>query len=562
MKKSKFIFLVIVFFSYLHDSNVFAQDSYFTNFPWTKLINVDEELLSEYENVFLANKKELIFDSKLYEQFEGQGGFSFSLNDSKELELHININTIKAMSLKVGNIVSLNSIGSFEDVVLGSIKGEKFEYTFSISGNHLYVLGYGELDNIRESFNNLKTQTKSINYPWTNLADVSQDIIDKYSLVFKEYMNQLLFDDENFEKYGGKGGFTVSKNAFDSLDVNININTLLPVRLKNGVINSLNEIGKFKDTYLGNISGEDYNYTFSIVDNNLVLTGAGEVNNLEVSLSQNKTFDNNNTLSYFVNYPWTKFVSVNNETLLQYDNVFAEYGQQLIFDPIIFQNYGGQGGVSLSKNAYGQLVIDIKLDLLEPNVLRSGQILSLGNLGVFSDVELVDIVGDGYSYQLSIKDNFLFIEGSGSVNKLNLVVNEKLKYLQDLNYPWTRLVNVDSQLKANYEDVFEKNKLQLLFDDESFEKYGANGGLTFTRDSDNNIVLTANINTSFPISLVEGNVLSLDSFGSFDDVELGRISDEDYEYKFSIRNNFFYVEGEGNLGDIKDLNFSFVLNMI
>lgn len=561
MKKIRVVFLFLSF-CFLFTNNIFSQENYFTNYPWTKLVNVSEETVSNYNQVFLDNKGELIFDNKLYQDYGGQGGFSFSVNDSEELELYININTINPSALRTGNIVSLNAIGNFEDVELGIIKGYKFEYSFSIAGNYLFVEGAGEVDNIREAFNNIKVLTKSVNYPWTSLANVSQELADQYNVVFKEYKDQLLFDDANYEKYGGKGGFTVSKNAFDSLDVNIKMNTLLPVQLRNGVLISLSNIGEFRDTQLGNIAGDDYDYSFSIVNNNLVVNGSGEIDNLSLTLSQNKTFTNNNNLSYDVNYPWTKLIAVNEELSFQYEGLFTEYGNQLIFDSNIFKDYGGQGGFTLSKNAYDELVININIDIGEPRDIRNGQIVSLSNFGNLADAELANIKGEGYDYLLTIKDNFLFIEGSGKVSKLNVVINEKPKLLQDVNYPWTKLVDVDNESQIIYEEVFERNKRQLLFDEESFINYGANGGLTFTKNFDNNIVVTANINSSLPIVLKEGNILSLDELGNFNDVELGRIANENYEYIFSIKSNFLFVEGEGNLGDIKDLNFSFILNVI
>ena len=249
------------------------------------------------------------------------------------------------------------------------------------------------------------------------------------------------------------------------------------------------------------------------------------------------------------NYSWVDLVNVDAEFAEAYNKALSDYDNQAILNADVANEYEGQGGFTVTTFTDSDLVtLNISFSALKALELKKGELLSLKDYGVYKDTELGALKGADYDYYFSIKNNAIYVEGSGKVSAINESYSSTQVLSYELDYTWPMLTDVGSdiakELDNSLRDYAKQNNLSPLsvyIDND----YGAQGGLQILVDDDDNVTLNFNINSNVPLSLNKDLSIDLGLKRRLSDRTLGTVSGQDFSYDFYIKDNVLYVRGEG-----------------
>ncbi|MFV0573278.1 MAG: DUF6443 domain-containing protein [Xanthomarina gelatinilytica] len=263
------------------------------NYPWTELVEVDKSFAEEYNKKLKDYKNEDILNADIQNEYDGQGGFSVTtLENSNIVTLNLNFTATTPFTLKQGELVSLKNYGDFKNTELGVINGSDFECYFLIKNNAIVIeksgKGKGELTNINESFLSNTKLSYSEDHLWVNFMDVDPKFASNYEkevIAKAKEMNQSVLNTFIENEYGGYGGLNITIDENDIITVNINCDSNTPLMLKQGLVIPLNAKRYISDRELGSVTGNGYDYYFSVKDNSLFINGYGTVTDLNAVFS-------------------------------------------------------------------------------------------------------------------------------------------------------------------------------------------------------------------------------------------------------------------------------------
>jgi len=305
-------------------------------------------------------------------------------------------------------------------------------YVYDKFSNLTYVIP--PLASDKATSTSLGRHAGSYNYDWTKLVNVTAAITAEFTGKVQSYANENLLNADFYSTYGTRGGFGISVLESGKITLNVNILTSTPKPYRTGVIASLTGLGTFPNGVIGSINGAGYSYVFSINNNNIVVSGSGNVPSLITSLSS----DVNNSL-YLKNYPWTHICTADPSVESKYNSDIASLPNNQILNTYTANTYGAQGGVAVTFEDDDTLTVSINVTSSTAVALTPGSLFSLSTTKTYPNMDLGTVSGSGYNYLISIKDNKLFITGSGAVQNLvfyaswqpynNYVVNQTTQNL-------------------------------------------------------------------------------------------------------------------------------------
>jgi len=194
----------------------------------------------------------------------------------------------------------------------------------------------------------------------------------------------------------------------DHLQLDMNMNMLEPMPLRNGAIADLRELGRFRDTEVGRITGNEHEYIFTIKDNRLYLRGEGKVSNITASLSSNTK------LSYDRYYPWFKFLDIPEREKREYASDFEGIEGPDVLTTDNNNPYGAVGGVHVQVDDQDNVSFSVNITTNTPVTFEKGVVLNLELKRSLTPRTLYDINGSGLEYQIDLmSNNNISIDGGG-----------------------------------------------------------------------------------------------------------------------------------------------------
>ncbi len=283
-------------------------------------------------------------------------------------------------------------------------------YCYDIYGNLSYIVPPLASDAIDATYGTQAVVNRS--YPWTAIAIVDGNLAQEYNKLFSDYKNEFIADTDLYNKYGGQGGFSLSTDNDNDLVFSLNINVQEPLELKNGEIVSLKEFGNFNDVELGKIVGVGFEYYFIIQNNALVVRGRGRIS------SVNQTFFGNSKLVYNYSIPWAALVDIDSKEAQEYLDLYTDVDNENILSYSIPNNYGASGGINIAIDENDVVSINLNVNSQLPLQFKKGIVIPLKIERRIEDREFGVFETNNYKYIFSIKENSLFIEGTGEFNNI------------------------------------------------------------------------------------------------------------------------------------------------
>ena len=251
-------------------------------------------------------------------------------------------------------------------------------------------------------------------FPWTRLSRVDRQLAEDYERVLIDYDDSEILNLDLIDQYGGQGGFSVIPDGNGSVVLNLNISTAQDMPLQVGTIADLTAIGTFADKELGKISGQGFEYYFTLSGNMVKVDGYGSV----PSIYLNTTLAGDTTLEYSRNHPWTKLCRADATIAAQYEKDIEGLDNSAILSTYTANPYGAMGGISLSLDKDDNFNMSLNIATTTPLELLSGELFPLGFGRSLPDTVLGSVNGSGYQYEFSIKNNSLHIVGYGPITNL------------------------------------------------------------------------------------------------------------------------------------------------
>ncbi len=284
-------------------------------------------------------------------------------------------------------------------------------YVYDDYGNLTYVLPPEASDDILNP--NSDGRTASItNHSWVNLANVDTRFADDYNRQLEDYDNANILNADIQNAYGGQGGFTVSTfSNSEEVVFSINFSATQALALKRGELVSLRDYGEHRDTELGRIAGEGYEYVFTIRNNAIHVDGEGELHGI------NQVFNSNTRLSYDHTFLWTHFVDIDSRFASTHEDEVLTYASATNQDPLnvyLSNQYGGQGGLNITIDENDLMTLSFNINTSTPLLLKQGVVANLNTERRLADQYLGTLSNGGYSYDLELMDNNIVVTGSGS----------------------------------------------------------------------------------------------------------------------------------------------------
>ncbi|MBT2561701.1 hypothetical protein J7E50_12725 [Pedobacter sp. ISL-68] len=252
-----------------------AISSSSSNFPWTKLAQIDSKLAESYARKMEAYDNQDILNVDLISEYGGMGGFTFIADEQGNVTLNLNITTTKTMPYRTGVIAQLDHLGDFEDRELGRLQGDGYEYYFMIKNNALEVDGYGYVPSVIQSFTGAHKLEYNQNYSWAEMIDGDPAEMSRYLGELKNLDNSQILAADIANSYGAIGGGAISFAEDDTFTLSVNINTTTPVSFINGSLFTLDVKRPIPDGIIGEVAADGYNYKFEVKNNILTVTGFG-----------------------------------------------------------------------------------------------------------------------------------------------------------------------------------------------------------------------------------------------------------------------------------------------
>ncbi|MEQ3663795.1 DUF6443 domain-containing protein [Olleya sp.] len=292
------------------------------------------------------------------------------------------------------------------------------QYVYDDYGNLTYVIPPVASDQILPGNQGFRVASQN-NYPWTDIIKVTSKLATDNDKKLVSYNDKEVRNSDLNSTFQGQGGFSIITLG-DSQEISLSLNfTLVELaELKQGEIVSLNSYGAFKDTELGIISGNDYYYTFLIKNNAIVIEGGGKL------LTVNTTLTSNTKLIYSQDYLWTSYLDIDPklaENLELAINQEAMTTNQSILAVNFDNDFGAQGGLNVTIDQNDIVTFTFNSYSNIPLKLKNGIVLPLKTERRIEDRIIGAFTGNGFDYQLEIKDNNLFIKGEGELNTFNAV---------------------------------------------------------------------------------------------------------------------------------------------
>src|SRR5690606_13000239 len=246
------------------------------------------------------------------------------------------------------------------------------------------------------------------------------------------------------------------------------------------------------------------------------------------------------------NYPWVDMVNVDKEFAEDYNRQLKAYENEAILSADITNAYGGQGGFTVTTLETSDLVtLSITFSATQDLELKTGEIMSLKDLGTFKDTELGRLEGVGYAYLFLIRNDAIIIEGSGKLSAINQTFYSNIKLDYSENYPWVQIADIDKAEATDYQTQLKNYPNSEWLTTNIPNSYGGTGGLNISVDANDMVTVNLNINTTTPIKLIDGVTIPLNIGRRLTDRELGKITSSGYEYKLSIQDNSLLIKGFG-----------------
>ncbi|GGB70207.1 hypothetical protein GCM10007424_07690 [Flavobacterium suaedae] len=278
-------------------------------------------------------------------------------------------------------------------------------YVYDRFSNLTYVIPPLASDAIVES--TVNQDRPQVNSSWVRLAMVDMQLAEDYERYLLDYDNSEILNLDLMDKYGGQGGFSVIPQQDGTLTMTINIATYQAMEYKVGSIFDLKDLGVFKDTELGRISGTDYAYTFLIRNNQITVEGGGKVPSL------NTSFNSAQKLDYYRNYPWTAFCKADPKVAEKYNSDISALDNSEILTTYTPNEYGAMGGMSISVDENDLVTLSINLSSTNALEFNQGNTVLLPLERSLPNIDFGTLSGEGYSYNLSILNNNIYISGAG-----------------------------------------------------------------------------------------------------------------------------------------------------
>lgn len=250
------------------------------NFPWTKLMLYNEKEALRYETDIKNYTNEEILDVDLFADYGRKGGFSIEFFDNGSIAFGANIVSKDPFELKNGVIADLQSFGKFEDRELGKIVADNVEYYLLIEKNALVISGYGLVNSPFVKTISEAPLDYQQNFPWTSFLkiDKSDSDIRHFESLLQKFDNSEILSVYIDNNYRAKGGAAISFAADDIFKIDVDIHSDVLVEFDSSALFTLDTKRPIPDGVLGTVKTEDYDYTFTVKDNMLEITGEGLFN--------------------------------------------------------------------------------------------------------------------------------------------------------------------------------------------------------------------------------------------------------------------------------------------
>lgn len=287
-------------------------------------------------------------------------------------------------------------------------------YVYDDFGNLTYVIPPLASDQIVEIGEQGYKVSSQVNYPWTQLVQVDKSFASDYNKRLEDYENANILNADLQNEYNGQGGFTVTTlNDSELVTLSISFSANQDLELRKGSIVSLKPYGNFKDTELGRLKGDGYDYTFIIKSNTIVVTGEGKLSSI------NQTFSSDIKLNYSKNYPWTTYMDVDSRFSGSYEEQLSAYENSEILTVSLPNEHNGQGGLNVTIDDNDNIALTFNSNTSTPFKLKQGIILRLESERSLENRTIGSISGTGFNYTFTLEDNNILVNGEGNVTAFN-----------------------------------------------------------------------------------------------------------------------------------------------
>jgi len=247
-------------------------------------------------------------------------------------------------------------------------------------------------------------------------------------------------------------------------------------------------------------------------------------------------------------YSWTDLIEVNTELATESNKKLSSYENESVKNTDLNTKYHGQGGFTVTTLEDSDIVtLTIGVSATQDFTLKLGELLSLKEFGEYKDTEM----GRLGEYIFLIKNNAIVIEkigkGAGLLSNINQTFSSNTKLSYSYNHPWVSYTDVDEKFANSYEKQLSQYANADILNINIENEYGGQGGLNITIDENDILSLTINSSSTTPLKLKQGLVIPLKTERRITDREIGQLSGEGYQYRFAVKENSIYVEGEGTV---------------
>ena len=247
--------------------------------PFTRLVKMDLSTAGNYQDRIALFPGQNPINVNLFDEYTIQGGLVLSAED-KNVSLDLNITSEHPVEFETGVLFDLNGLGDFPDSIIGTVSGISDDYVFSIRDNEVIVEGAGLISSIITTLSLPGSSTEK-SYPWTKITALEDNKIaenyerDVASVGSFEMLNKYFTN-----PLGARGGFVIQESGNGELTLSVNISSDQEIELLTGKTILLDTQATLPDGIFGEVSGNGYHYTFSVLDNHLQILGSGSFRNL------------------------------------------------------------------------------------------------------------------------------------------------------------------------------------------------------------------------------------------------------------------------------------------